>query len=283
METALNEITLVLFTSIAPAGVVGFIMMAWVAFSTTDKARADAASRHLVIPLALAITGLIASATHLGTPANALYVISGIGRSPLSNEVVAAVAFLAIGGVYWIASFRDDMPKLVRRIWLAAASIAGVAFVTFIALAYSVSSVPTWNLPIAPLTLWLCGLSSGPFVGLFGLLFAKQEPTRLQMRTALGIAAVAAVANVTALATEWGELGGIATTIARAVELVPFFPASIIAYAALNAGAIVVATLSSHLAETPRLIVIAAAALLALAACFAVRFAFYSMHMTVGI
>ena len=116
METALNEITLVLFTSIAPAGVVGFIMMAWVAFSTTDKARADAASRHLVIPLTLAITGLIASATHLGTPANALYVISGIGRSPLSNEVVAAVAFLAIGGVYWIASFRDDMPKLVRRI-----------------------------------------------------------------------------------------------------------------------------------------------------------------------
>lgn len=261
METALNEITLVLFTSIAPAGVVGFIMMAWVAFSTTDKARADAASRHLVIPLALAITGLIASATHLGTPANALYVISGIGRSPLSNEVVAAVAFLAIGGVYWIASFRDDMPKLVRRIWLAAASIAGVAFVTFIALAYSVSSVPTWNLPIAPLTLWLCGLSSGPFVGLFGLLFAKQEPTRLQMRTALGIA----------------------TTIASAVELVPFFPASIIAYAALNAGAIVVATLSSHLAETPRLIAIAAAALLALAACFAVRFVFYSMHMTVGI
>lgn len=283
METALNEITLVLFTSIAPAGVVGFIMMAWVAFFTTDKARADAASRHLVIPLALAITGLIASATHLGTPANALYVISGIGRSPLSNEVVAAVAFLAIGGVYWIASFRDDMPKLVRRIWLAAASIAGVAFVTFIALAYSVSSVPTWNLPIAPLTLWLCGLSSGPFVGLFGLLFAKQEPTRLQMRTALGIAAVAAVANVAALATEWGELVGIATTIASAVELAPFFPASIIAYAALNAGAIVVATLSPRLAETPRLIAIAAAALLALAACFAVRFVFYSMHMTVGI
>lgn len=283
METALNEITLVLFTSIAPAGVIGFIMMAWVALSTADKSRADAASRHLVIPLALAITGLIASATHLGTPANALYVISGIGRSPLSNEVVAAVAFLAIGGVYWIASFRDDMPKIVRRIWLAAASIAGVAFVTFIALAYSVSSVPTWNLPLAPLTLWLCGLSSGPFVGLFGLLFAKQEPTRLQMRTALGIAAVAAVANVAALATEWGELGGIATTIASAVELVPFFPTSIIAYAALNAGAIVVATLSSHLAETPRLIAIAAAALLALAACFAVRFAFYSMHMTVGI
>ena len=283
METALNEITLVLFTSIAPAGVVGFIMMAWVAFSATDKARADAASRHLVIPLALAITGLIASATHLGTPANALYVISGIGRSPLSNEVVAAVAFLAIGGVYWIASFRDDMPKIVRRISLAAASVAGVAFVTFIALAYSVPSVPTWNLPPAPLTLWLCGLSSGPFVGLFGLLFAKQEPTRLQMRTALGIAAVAAVANVAALAAEWGELGGIATTIASAVELVPFFPASIIAYAALNAGAIVVATLSPRLAETPRLIAIAAAALLALAACFAVRFVFYSMHMTVGI
>lgn len=283
MDTALNEITLVLFTTIAPAGAVGFIMMAWVAFTTADKCRADAVSRHLVIPLALAITGLIASATHLGTPANALYVLSGIGRSPLSNEVVAAVIFLAIGGVYWIASFRDDLPKLARRVWLAVASVASVAFVTFIALAYSVPSVPTWNLPTTPLTLWLCALSSSPFVGMFGLLFAKQEPTRRQTLSALGMTTAAATANVVALALEWNALGGVATTIASAAELVPFFPASIIAYAVLNAAAVIVVAVSSRSGKTPRMAAVVAAAAFALLACFAIRFTFYSMHMTVGI
>ena len=111
METALTEITLVLFTTIAPAGVVGYLIMAASIMRSRDDARANAIGRYLVVPLVLAITGLIASATHLGTPANALYVITGIGRSPLSNEVVAAVVFLALGGIYWILSFRDDLRR----------------------------------------------------------------------------------------------------------------------------------------------------------------------------
>ena len=138
METALNEITLVLFTTIAPAGVIGYLAMALAVVSTRDEGRACALSRHLVVPLVLAISGLIASATHLGTPANALYVLTGVGRSPLSNEVVAAVAFLALGGVYWILSFRDDLRRGFRIAWLAATAIAGLEFVGFIAVAYSV-------------------------------------------------------------------------------------------------------------------------------------------------
>ena len=178
METALNEITLVLFTTIAPAGVMGYLTMALAIVLSRDEERAAAISRYLVVPLVLAISGLIASATHLGTPANALYVITGIGRSPLSNEVVAAVAFLALGGVYWILSFRDDLRRPFRVAWLAATAAAGFVFVGYIAVAYSVPSVPTWNLPTAPLTLWLNALSSGPLVGLFGLLLARQEPNR---------------------------------------------------------------------------------------------------------
>ena len=44
------------------------------------------------------MVGLVASATHLGNPANALYVFLGVGRSPLSTEVFCAVVFLALGG-----------------------------------------------------------------------------------------------------------------------------------------------------------------------------------------
>ena len=248
-----------------------------------DDARANAIGRYLVVPLVLAITGLIASATHLGTPANALYVITGIGRSPLSNEVVAAVVFLALGGIYWILSFRDDLRRSFRIAWLSATVAAGLAFVGYIAAAYSVPSVPTWNLPTAPLTLWLNALSSGPFVGLFGLLLARQEPSK---------------SVAVALVTQWQELPGIVTTTTRAVDLVPAMPLVIGAYVAFEAVAVALGGAGTLLhgigaSDDPfaaaqrtravRLALTATSAVLALAACFAVRFTFYALHMTLGI
>ena len=65
MDMALSEITLVLFTTIAPAGIMGCLVMA--AFGLlADEQDAARASRFLVIPLVLVVSGLIASATHLG-------------------------------------------------------------------------------------------------------------------------------------------------------------------------------------------------------------------------
>ena len=255
METALNEITLVLFTTIAPAGVMGYLTMALAIVLSRDEERAAAISRYLVVPLVLAISGLIASATHLGTPANALYVITGIGRSPLSNEVVAAVA-------------------------------------------YSVPSVPTWNLPTAPLTLWLNALSSGPLVGLFGLLLARQEPNRGMAAALLALVALAAAVNAAVLGVQWQELPGIVTTTTRAVDLVPAMPLAIGAYAACEAVAVALGGIgalrrvigtgddpfaAAQRARIVRLALTGASALLTLAACFAVRFTFYALHMTLGV
>ena len=298
METALNEITLVLFTTIAPAGVMGYLTMALAIVLSRDEERAAAISRYLVVPLVLAISGLIASATHLGTPANALYVITGIGRSPLSNEVVAAVAFLALGGVYWILSFRDDLRRPFRVAWLAATAAAGFVVVGYIAVAYSVPSVPTWNLPTAPLTLWLNALSSGPLVGLFGLLLARQEPNRGMVAALLALVALAAAVNAAVLGMQWQELPGIVTTTTRAVDLVPAMPLAIGAYAACEAVAVALGGIgalrrvigtgdapfaAAQRARIVRLALTGASALLTLAACFAVRFTFYALHMTLGV
>ena len=239
-----------------------------------------------MVPLVLAISGLIASATHLGTPANALYVITGIGRSPLSNEVVAAVAFLALGGVYWILSFRDDLRRPFRVAWLAATAAAGFVFVGYIAVAYSVPSVPTWNLPTAPLTLWLNALSSGPLVGLFGLLLARQEPNRGMVAALLALVALAAAVNAAVLGMQWQELPGIVTTTTRAVDLVPAMPLAIGAYAACEAVAVALGGIgalrrvigtgddpfaAAQRARIVRLALTGASALLTLAACFALR------------
>ena len=91
---ALSEISLVLFTTLAPSGAVAFALMgAPLHRAALDADARERISKLLCIPLIVTMVGLVASATHLGHPDNALYVIAGIGRSPLSTEVAGAVVF----------------------------------------------------------------------------------------------------------------------------------------------------------------------------------------------
>ena len=94
--------SLAVFTALAPAGAVAFACLA--AFLLVNRSQSrdwrDVLAHLLFIPLAIAWAGFIASATHLGTPANALHAINGLGRSPLSNEVVSAcLLYTSFGGV----------------------------------------------------------------------------------------------------------------------------------------------------------------------------------------
>ena len=105
---ALDEITLVLFTTLAPTGAMACVIMAAVlVLAPLGEAERTRINRALCIPLVVAMMGLIASATHLGSPANALYVLLGVGRSPLSNEVFCAGLFLASCGLYWLFCFTE--------------------------------------------------------------------------------------------------------------------------------------------------------------------------------
>ena len=35
-------------------------------------------------------------------------VLVGVGRSPLSNEVVAGVVFFGVAGIYWLTAFSRE-------------------------------------------------------------------------------------------------------------------------------------------------------------------------------
>lgn len=309
METALTEITLVLFTTIAPAGLVGYGVMALYSLMASERIQAEAASHYLVVPLVLVITGLIASATHLGTPANALYVLTGVGRSPLANEVIAVVAFLVVGGAWWMVSFRDDITPALRRAAVVLTLAAIIVALFFIAVAYSVPWIPTWALPTVPLTLFLNALVSGVVVGLFGLAAAGQQPSKRFITATLAVAAVAAVANGAVLLAQWNELAAIETTLVAAPDLVPWTPAAIGGFLLLSLAALVLCIVAECRRRTwrdtaagkiaaamdagegaaptsehcGRPLLLGAAVLLVLAACFLVRFTFYAMRMTVGV
>lgn len=125
------------------------------------------------------------------------------------------------------------------------------------------------------------------------------------MATALlALAACAVAANAAVLAVQWRDLGSIATTVARAVDLAPAMPLVICAYVACGAAGVALSGVgalrrrmgarcrgdadsdpfaAAQRTRIARLAFGAVGTAAALAGCFAVRFAFYALHMTLGV
>lgn len=310
--TAFGEITLVLFTTLAPSGAAAYLIMGLPVL--TGRATGEDArrlNRLTCLPLLIAMAGLIASATHLGNPANALYVFTGAGRSPLSTEVCCAVAFLALAGIFWLYSFAEEPRRWLQRTLLGAIDVAIVAFVAAVAYAYDVDTIITWSLPLVPAALVLNALVGGPLIALVGFAAARwAAPWRLLV----ALSAVAAVANAAVYVVLGGDLAPLANELASVSQLVPSYPAWVTAFAVLVFAGVAVAwrtgrraaggeagagckgtagpasgaladAAASSLGDGRRRAVVgyAAAALLALAGIFIMRFVFYMTHLTLGL
>ena len=284
-DTALGEITLVLFTTLAPSGVVAFICMGLPALAggASDALR-QRLSVFLGLPLVVAMVGLVASATHLGNPANALYVFIGVGRSPLSTEVFFAVVFLALAGLYWLYNFVEHPKRQLQRVWLALAMLAGVVFVVAVGFAYAADTIVSWYTAYVPLNLVLNALAGGPVLAIAGLRIAGYEPVEGRMGRVLAVVAALALAvNVVTFGLQSADLGTIENSYLTAAQLVPSYGLMIGAFGVLGMAGIgldVAALWGRARLSVARSV---GAAVLMLGGIFIMRFAFYMMHMTVGL
>lgn len=284
-DTAFGEITLVLFTTLAPAGVVAFILMGLPLLrSNLDEKARTRINVFLSIPLVTSMVGLVASATHLGNPANALYVFLGVGRSPLSTEVFCAVVFLAVAGLYWLYQFVQHPRVGVQRAWMVLAMVAGVVFVTAIAFAYHVETIVSWNSAYVPLALWLNALMAGPLLALFGLRVACGELVcGARMRAYVVVSAMAFAAGFVVYTLQGAGLSQVGNAFLTAADLVPCYGFMVVAYAVLGLVAVGIDAVAvfGRGALTPVRTGVAVA--LVLVGIFIMRFVFYMMHMTVGL
>ena len=305
-SVALSEITLVLFTTLAPSGAVAYLLMSLPVLS--GRAAGDTARRLnqlTCLPLLVAMVGLVASATHLGNPANALYVFTGVGRSPLSTEVFAAVIFLALAGVYWLYSFAEHPRVGLQRGLLAAIDVAIVAFVSSVAFAYNVDTIVTWSLPLVPASLILNALFGGPLLALAGFALASRglgaastaelpiayaapegaSKAHVEPRKASKAQPTAAcAANVAVYAVLGFQLQGIENELVSVADLVAGYPVYLAAFAVLAASALAFAwcaAIKRELRQSPAPLVVAS--VLAFVAIFLMRFTFYMSHLTVGL
>ncbi len=284
-ENALSEITLVLFTSLAPSGAVAIAIVAgMLAFAQADEQCRARMNVFLCVPLVITMVGLVASATHLGNPGNALYVFMGAGRSPLSNEVLSAVLFLGLTGVYWLHSFALRPNRMLQKAWLAAVIMSAGAFVFFVGQAYSAETVITWNTPYGPAGIALTALLGGPLLAMVTLRLSGWKPAEGRVGAVLSaVPALALVASIACYAAQGVAILGLQNHIASVEELVPCYWPMVVAFAALSAAGIAgFAAMQAGIARY-RLGLAVAALVCVFAGIFVIRFAFYMMHLTVGV
>lgn len=313
-ETAFNEISLVFFTALAPSGVVAYCLMA-VALLRSDGSEARRLNAMLLMPFLVCLAGLVASATHLGNPDNALYVFSRVGQSPLSNEVFAAVLFLGAAGCQWLYQFAEHARRWLSRVLLVAAIAAGAVFLAAVAMAYASRTVVTWDTPLVPLALVLNAFTGGPLLALTGFAFARNRRFCDARAIALMVVSFGALAvNAVVYAAQSIEFAGLGNGVVSVAELAPGFDGAIAVFCVLCLAGIVVDAVAVFRSRrllagdapapsgsaapdsaapepaapapaVPRFALAGSvvAVLLAFCGIFVMRFMFYMTHMTVGI
>ena len=248
LDFALNDICLAVFTTLAPGATLAYVVLACtLLFGKLDKRLHQRIESWLIVPLAVATIGLVASAAHLGKTSNALFVFRTVGSSPLATEVFSAVLFLGTSCSYWLGCIYIEGHKALRSLWLLASIAAAVLFIVGTDLAYAMPTVITWDTVLAQAILPCTALACMTPLALLIYTCSGYTSKVGLMRILAGISLVATAASGILMAMQHMELGTQRNAFGTAAELVPLYPAAI----ALFGACLVVANLGSLCAMRP--------------------------------
>ncbi|WP_413110784.1 dimethyl sulfoxide reductase anchor subunit family protein [Thaumasiovibrio sp. DFM-14] len=154
----MHELPLVIFTVLAQSavGVVLFATLMMLVGQLDNSTYVKA----LVVALVLLIIGGGASMFHLGQPLRAFNVLAGVGRSPMSNEIMTTVLFGGLLFATTVFAFRQQAEGATKALSLAA-SLAGIALLFVIPSIYTIESVAQWNTPYTVIQMVLTALAVG--------------------------------------------------------------------------------------------------------------------------
>ncbi len=285
LDSALEELALVLFTTLAPSGACAIIFLAaLLANNVLDEEDRRRVGVFMCIPLGVSIVGLVASAAHLSNPSNALYVFMRVGTSPLSNEVFAAVAFIAVSGFYWLYAFAEHPRLILQRVWAVFMMVFAAVFILFVGLAYGAETIPTWSTWHVPTSIALNSLIGGPLLASVSLYFAHLGQRNVRSpRFPIAVSVAALVANMGCYLLWWHTLQGVSNSLVSAAELVPCYPLMVVAFVVLCAAGIGMHAYGRMFCKPANPKYMVAGSVLIFFGIFIMRFAFYMMHMTVGL
>ncbi|MCL1847703.1 MAG: dimethyl sulfoxide reductase anchor subunit [Coriobacteriia bacterium] len=287
MEHAFAELPLATFSTLSSLGAGAFVVLA-LAFLSGSLGDSLAGSpeklkkidRLAIIPILLVGAGFIAAMFHLATPQNALNALNGIGRSPLTNEVVVGLAFMVVALVYWVVALIGKLGAGARKILVSVAAVLAIAFALFIGIAYMIPTIPTWNTLFAPISILGYCLLGG---GLFGLLVLQAADALKDISTGpfkaftISLSLIGAAAAIIGIGGQYLVASGIEAASHQVAAAWPWLIGSI-AGLVLALGLAII-----PLIRKPSLGIISLGCLVVLCSVFVGRLVFYALYITVGV
>jgi len=145
----LREWALVIFTILAQMSVGAFWVLEMVHAYAIRKAGMEEAERlsdrALLAVGVVLILGLIASIFHLGNPLNAPRAITNFQTSWLSREILLAVLFALVGGLFALMQWRKWGTFAVRNVIAWIATLIGLVLILAMSRVYMLETQPAWN------------------------------------------------------------------------------------------------------------------------------------------
>lgn len=279
------ELPLALFTTLAPIGAGAFIALA-VAFFTTkfSDEQLKKIDRMTTIPVVVLVAGFICSFFHLASPMHAFGVFTGLGASPLSNELLAGVVFAVLAIVYWIVALAGKLGEGARKGFAAVVAVMAIVFACFTGAAYMMETIVSWNTPMVPVAVLGFSLLGGVSLGVLVLALsgALEDAAKGGFKmAALVVLVIGLVLGVAGLLVQVMSVSGMGNALVDGADLVAAASAPVW----IGVVCMVVAAASAFMAlrNSKSTALAAAAPVLAIVGVFAARLAFYAVQLSVGL
>jgi anaerobic dimethyl sulfoxide reductase subunit C (anchor subunit) len=145
----MKERPLILFTMLSQIAVGFFLALGAVyIFAALRLDRADAdrlTSLPLIAVCLLALSGLVISLLHLGSPENAWRAVSNLHSSWLSREILFALLFSGAIVIFSLFQWIKLEPAWLHDLLAVIAALFGLALVYSMSRVYRLRTVPVWN------------------------------------------------------------------------------------------------------------------------------------------
>lgn len=285
-DAAMAELPLLIFTLCVPVGLMALALVGCVRGFFGAGADAEAArklDRLALIPVAIVLVGLAGSIMHVGAPAHIFGMFTGLGTSPLSNEIAVAGASIAVAVAYGIIACAKPMGAGVHKGFGVALAVLGAACAVFTGLAYVIPTVVTWDTPYGAVSQLGLALAGGSALAACVFALAKFETSKQANTLLAALAIVGVVGIAAALALQGGVAGSAMSSTGATLAGVMCTYAIVAVVAVVAAAAGVALWLSAALRGKTSAGLATAGFVLVLVGLACTRVDFYGIFLSVGL
>ncbi len=282
MGTGFSDASLALFTTLAPMGAGAFLTIAIsflvFKFDTDVLSRIDKMS---LIAVGFLVIGFIAAFFHLANPVHAFSVFTGIGSSPLSNEIAVGCVFATVAVLFAVLANFGKLSVKARKGFSVALVVLALVFFAFCGLAYMVPTIPTWNGPSTIIQMVGYGLLAGSALASFVLGCAKVSVDDKLRNLVILVGAIGFAVSVIGLVIQNIAAASISNIWGTAIELVPLIWVVFAIYVVCAVASFVLIYVSAK--KNFAITFTGLAVVLMLIGVFMARIGFYGLYMGIAL